>query len=92
MTGFAAIDRALDDLRTGLLLDGIELRLLRVADGVVEIAMRFSSDACADCIVPRPVLEQILLNSVREVDPSAKSLVLLDDDEELDSRSQPHSG
>jgi Fe-S cluster biogenesis protein NfuA len=64
------IEQALGALRPMLAADGFALSLGSLsADGVVEVVLEATPEACLDCLVPDSTLIQILENSIRERDP-----------------------
>lgn len=59
------IEDALEDVRPGLEADGFELTLEAISeDGVVEVALIATPEACHDCLVPDEILTQIIEGSV----------------------------
>jgi hypothetical protein len=74
----SAIDSALELLRPGLTADGFDLRLGSVDEtGIVQVILEAGPAACQDCLVPEPVIIQILETAIRELDPSLAHVELV---------------
>ncbi len=56
----AAIDAALDALRTGFASDGYEIVVDSIDGGSVNIRIVAGPDACAECLVPKDTMRAIL--------------------------------
>lgn len=83
-TDIAAISEAFAEHREVLAMDGIELRIRGVADDVVDVDLYLSAESCADCMLPRPLMEELLLDAARAARPEVSRVVvheprLLDD-------------
>ncbi len=68
----------LGDLQQGLLADGAEVQVERLEGGVATIRLVLSPDACLECILPKDILEKILLVSIRKSEPSVTRVSLID--------------
>ncbi len=60
MVGTGEVDGALKELREMLASDGYLVSWEESAPSTVAIRIEAGADACADCLVPQPVLEAIL--------------------------------
>ena len=68
----------LDEMRPMLVADGADLELVDVRDGVATIRLVLGEDACAECIVPRPMFETILTSRISERIADVTSVHLID--------------
>jgi len=57
--------------------DGVGFELRKVADGVTEVGLVFSSDACTECVVPDAILESILLKEIRKDLPMMRQVKVI---------------
>lgn len=55
MADLPAVEAALAGLRSGYEADGYDLVVEAVNAGVVAVRISAGPDACADCLVPRPI-------------------------------------
>jgi Fe-S cluster biogenesis protein NfuA len=71
------VERALEKMRTMLAADGYALDV-RVSDGRLDLSVRATDGACEDCLVPKPVLRDIVVQMLgREgVSTEASDVVL----------------
>lgn len=68
----AAIDASLEALRSFLATDGYSLRIAGYEGGTLSLTVEAGADACSDCLVPKPVMEGIVMNAMpAEVDVTA---------------------
>jgi hypothetical protein len=72
----AVLDNALQEFRDMLAADGYELNWTVTARDKVQIQIVASADACADCLVPLPVIEGIMTDAL-EPTPYTLDRVLL---------------
>lgn len=70
-TGAAAVDAALKDFRTLMAGDGYALTWAESAPDKVVVTIEAGPDACADCLVPLPVMESIMSDAL---EPTAYAL------------------
>jgi hypothetical protein len=61
----AELDRALTGLRDVLGADGYHLDCTTAGNHSVVVRVVAGPDACADCLVPRPVMEGILADALQ---------------------------
>jgi len=54
--------------------DGISFELLKVSDGVTDVALKIAPEACAECVVPDEILENILLKEIRKQLPMMRQV------------------
>jgi hypothetical protein len=59
-----ALDGALQGFRDMLASDGYELRWSLSSPGRVVVQILAGPDACADCLVPRPLMEAIMSDAL----------------------------
>lgn len=64
MSEQAQLDEALRRLRDMLATDGYELRWSLSSPGTVVVRVVAGEGACADCLVPRPLMEGILSDAL----------------------------
>ncbi len=57
--------------------DGVGFELRKVADGVTEVGLTFTSDACTECVVPDAILESILLKEIRKDLPMMRQVKVI---------------
>ncbi len=62
--GPAALDSALQEFREMLAADGYELSWSVTGADQVQIQIVAGADACADCLVPLPVIEGIMSDAL----------------------------
>lgn len=66
----AVIEEALEGLRSGLSVDGFDLRLGQItADSDVEVVLEALPTACLDCLVPEGTMLKILDTAIRKREP-----------------------
>jgi Fe-S cluster biogenesis protein NfuA len=61
----AALEDALRPAREALQLDGADLELCGERDGVVHVRLEVKDAACAECVLPRHMLEAVLLTALQ---------------------------
>ena len=64
MSEQAQVDEALRGFRDMLATDGYELRWSVSSPGAVLVRVVAGEGACADCLVPRPLMEGILADAL----------------------------
>jgi Fe-S cluster biogenesis protein NfuA len=69
---------ALDGVRALVREDGSDLRLLGVDDGIVRLRLEIEDASCADCVMPRDVLEQVAQRLLSSSVPSVRRVEILD--------------
>jgi hypothetical protein len=62
--GPAVLDTALQEFRDMLATDGYELNWTVTGEDKVQIQIVAGADACADCLVPLPVIEGIMTDAL----------------------------
>ena len=70
-----AVQRSLADLRIAYQADGYDLIVDGVADGVAKVRIAAGADACADCLVPKPIAVEMIKASLDAV-PEVKDVEL----------------
>lgn len=77
--GSAAVDTALQQFRELLAADGYALTWTNPAEDRVVVQVEAGAEACADCLVPRPVMEAIMSEAL-EATPYRLDRVVLPTD------------
>jgi Fe-S cluster biogenesis protein NfuA len=78
----ATITPAIDEARALVQADGGDMRLLGVDDaGTVSIELVLEGASCAECVMPREFLEQIVLDMIKQ-QVGAVAAVRIDDPRE----------
>jgi hypothetical protein len=72
------IQLAIDPLRVGLQADGADIELVSVAETAVVVKLVVGPETCLDCILPKELLETILLSAVQEKAPGIARIDLVD--------------
>lgn len=74
--GAAMLDRALQGFRDLLAADGYDLNWSVTGPDKVQIRIVAGQDACADCLVPLPVIEGIMTDALAPTPYTLDSVVL----------------
>jgi Fe-S cluster biogenesis protein NfuA len=69
---------ALDLLRGGLQADGADLKLVSIDPETAHVRLIVTSETCFECIVPGPVLYQVIEASLRDACPELVTIDLED--------------
>jgi hypothetical protein len=69
---------ALGELQQALQADGADMEVEGLEAGVATIRLILGPDACLDCIMPKDVLQKILLASIRKANPDVIEVALID--------------
>ena len=69
MTTAEHVDSALAGLREGFQADGADLQVVSAEAGVARIRLVVTEATCLECIVPNPILQQVIEASVRQAWP-----------------------
>ena len=77
----ATIEPALDEARALVQADGGDMKLTSIDGGTLNIELILEGASCAECVMPREFLEQIVLDMVKQK-VSAVSAVTIDDPRE----------
>ena len=76
---FAAVDAALAGVQSLVEADGSRFRLDRVsADGVVHLLLLIDDASCAECVMPREILERTAARVLRATVPSVSRVSIVD--------------
>jgi hypothetical protein len=81
MDSAARAAEALSGLQSGLRADGADLVLEDVRDGVAHVRLIVGPETCEECIVPKAMLEPVVLMALQDGDPTITS-VSVDDPRE----------
>jgi hypothetical protein len=73
-----AVGAAVQELREILRIDGADISLRAVTTSTLEFELELSAVPCLECVMPRDVLEEILLSRLNEVDPNIVSVAIGD--------------
>jgi hypothetical protein len=68
----------LEPARAVLAADGVDLILLGIDDGVAHLEMRIVDAECADCVLPREMLEPVVLDLLRPATPDLVGVRIVD--------------
>jgi Fe-S cluster biogenesis protein NfuA len=72
------VQTALGEYREMLRVDGADLELTAVEAETVRVRLLLGAGTCADCILNKEMLEQILLQGLRDMAPAIASVVVDD--------------
>lgn len=78
----AAVDAALDEVRSLVQIDGGDLELLGITGPEVHLRLLVEDASCAECIMPRHFLQDIALDVFRRNGASDVTAVRIDDPRE----------
>jgi hypothetical protein len=78
MDGVSRAAEALTSLQEGLRADGADLVLESVRDGVAYARLVVGPETCQECILPKEMLEPVVLAALRKHDPAIASVTLAD--------------
>lgn len=78
MSTVTVVASALDEYRQMLQVDGADLELMGVTDGVVELKLLFGPETCEECVLSKDMLETILLDGLQKQDRSIAQVVVED--------------
>jgi Fe-S cluster biogenesis protein NfuA len=75
-----AVDAAIAELAPMLQADGADLVLVEAnpATACIEVRLEVSDAACAECVLPGPLLEQVISDAIGRHSPGEFELVLQD--------------
>lgn len=74
----ARLSAGLKDVREALHLDGADLEVLGLAGGVARLRLVVGPEACLECIMPKEVIEQMILHDVRATMPEVMRVTVDD--------------
>jgi Fe-S cluster biogenesis protein NfuA len=74
----AHIEAVVEDLRPSLQANGGDLVFERYEEGIVHLRLELTDEACLDCILPKPILEQVVTQAAREREPGVLGAELVD--------------
>ena len=77
----AEVTAGLEPVREVLQSDGGDIELVDLADGTAHLRLILESAGCAECVLPRPMLEAIALQMMQPLVPGL-SAVAIDDPRE----------
>jgi hypothetical protein len=62
-----AVEQALTGLSASVVADGYELRVHGVDGDRVQVSIKAGPDACEECLVPRSLMEHMILASLKAI-------------------------
>jgi Fe-S cluster biogenesis protein NfuA len=71
------IDRAIEGLRPSFSADNFEIGLESLTAGEAVVAITMGEGACADCLIPEPMLTQIVDAAIRREAPGVASVTVV---------------
>ena len=83
-------DRAITPLREALRLDGGDLALTGLTDGVLRLDLRVEGASCLECILPKEFLESLVLTRVGKVVPGIFAVEVFDPRVDEEAKVQAH--
>ena len=69
---------ALADLQASLQADGADLKFEGIHAGVATVRLVVGPETCLECIVPKPILESVVLVALKKHDDSITSIKMID--------------
>ena len=78
MSATEQVDAALAGLREGFQADGADLEVLSVESGVARVRLVVTDETCLECIVPGPILQQVVEASVKQAVPDVSRVEVED--------------
>jgi hypothetical protein len=72
----AAVAECLEPLSTALTADGYQLIVDRPADGPFLLRIEAGPEACEECLIPRPLMEDLIQDAFRQGLPQAPEVEL----------------
>jgi Fe-S cluster biogenesis protein NfuA len=73
-----AVTDAIKDLREILQIDGADISVNSVADGVVVMELSVEGASCQECVLQGPQLESMFLTHLQEVLPGIDEVKIID--------------
>jgi hypothetical protein len=78
MTERTKLVDSLAGLRESFQADGADLELERVDGALATVRLVVGAETCLECIVPKPILESIVLVALQKGDPSIGRVEVID--------------
>lgn len=69
MATVETVQRALTRVREALVADGYDLEVQGIEAGRVRLAISAGPQACADCLVPKDLMQQMIAQALRDCSP-----------------------
>ena len=69
MSSLEQAERALEGLREGFQADGADLHLLSLEGGTARVRLLVTEETCLECIVPGPILVQVITAALKQALP-----------------------
>ena len=73
-----SLDLDLEPARTVLQADGIDIELIRMEGETAHLLLSVVDAECADCVLPRPMLELVVLDLLRLGRPTLHAVSIVD--------------
>jgi len=90
MADTAALQSALDEVRSIITADGGDILLTSVEDGTVNLQLVVEGANCAECILPRELLEQVTLDIFQRGGTGVTAISIADPRESPDFVASDH--
>src|SRR5690242_19680754 len=90
MADTAALQPALDEVRSIITADGGDILLTSVEDGTVNLQLVVEGANCAECILPRELLEQVTLDIFQRGGTGVTAISIADSRESPDFFASDH--
>lgn len=84
-----SLELDLEPARSVLQADGIDIELIRMDGEAAQLLMSVVDAECAECVLPRPMLESVVLDLLRTGRPSLRALSIVDRRESEGERVGP---
>jgi Fe-S cluster biogenesis protein NfuA len=86
----ATITPALDEARALVQADGGDMKLAAIEGDTLKIDLILEGASCAECVMPREFLEQIVLDMVKQKAPAVAAVSIDDPRERPDWVAEDH--
>jgi len=68
----------IEEIRALVQPDGSDFELVAVDDGTVHLRLLVEDASCAECVMPKPILEEMALGILRRSSPGVTQVVIAD--------------
>jgi hypothetical protein len=68
----------IEEVRALVRPDGSDFELVEVDGGTVRLALLVEDASCAECVMPKPILEEMALGILSRSAPEVKSVIIDD--------------
>jgi NifU-like domain len=73
----------IEEIRALVRPDGSDFKVVAVEGDTVHLSLLIDDASCAECVMPRPILEEIALSILRRSSPDVRQVVIDDPRETL---------